>query len=140
MRRRALLPIIAALSLSAVGGALAPPARCQTTTTPLHYSNVYSPRVLIKPPPSPAENSVPPQAPSHTKVRVPDVDPELQRLLTQAQEAMDKKDYPAAIKIYSDYLAKKRDDAGIHFQLGYGYTAARDSENAAKEYRRATEL
>ena len=80
------------------------------------------------------------QVPSHTKVRVPDVDPELQRLLTQAQEAMDKKDYPAAVKAYSDYLAKKPDDAGIHFQLGYAYTAARDSENAAKEYRRATEL
>ncbi len=53
---------------------------------------------------------------------------------------MDKKDYPAAIKSYSDYLAQKPDDAGIHFQLGYAYTAARDSENAAKEYRRATEL
>lgn len=80
------------------------------------------------------------QTPSHTKVRVPDVDPALQQLLTQAQEAMDKKDYPAAIKIYSDYLAKKSDDPGIHFQLGYAYTAARDSDNAAKEYRRATEL
>ena len=80
------------------------------------------------------------QAASHTKVRVPDVDPALQQLLTQAQEAMDKKDFPAAIKSYSDYLAQKPDDAGIHFQLGYAYTAARDPENAAKEYRRATEL
>ena len=53
---------------------------------------------------------------------------------------MDKKDFPAAIKSYSDYLAQKPDDAGIHFQLGYAYTAARDPENAAKEYRRATEL
>jgi tetratricopeptide (TPR) repeat protein len=53
---------------------------------------------------------------------------------------MDKKDYPTAIKCYSGYLAQKPDDAGIHFQLGYAYTAARDPENAAKEYRRATEL
>jgi tetratricopeptide (TPR) repeat protein len=140
MRRRVPLSIVAALSLSTVGAGLAPPARCRTTTTPLHFSNVYSPRVPINPPPSPPEDSVRPQAPSHTKVRVPDVDPELQGLLTQAQEAMDKKDYPVAIKFYSDYLAKKPDDAGIHFQLGYSYTAAHDSENAAKEYRRATEL
>ncbi len=53
---------------------------------------------------------------------------------------MDKKDYAAAIKFYSDAAAKKPDDANIHFQLGYAYTAAQDSENAAKEYRRATEL
>jgi Flp pilus assembly protein TadD len=90
--------------------------------------------LLIAPRPAAA------QVPSHTKVHVPDVDPERQRMLAQAQEALDKKEYPAAIKIYSDYLAKKPDDAGIHFQLGYAYTTARDSENAAKEYRRATEL
>lgn len=84
--------------------------------------------------------AAPPQAPAHTKVRVPEVDPALQQLLTQAQEAMDKKDYPAAIKSYSDYLKTKPDDANIHFQLGYAYTAAGDSENAAKEYRRASEL
>jgi tetratricopeptide (TPR) repeat protein len=80
------------------------------------------------------------QAPSHTKVRVRDVDPELQHMLAQAQEALDKKDYPAAIKIYSDAAAKYPANATIHFQLGYAYTALRDSENAAAQYRRATEL
>jgi tetratricopeptide (TPR) repeat protein len=80
------------------------------------------------------------QTESRTKVRVPEIDPAQQKLLTQAQEAMDKKDYATAIKNYSDYLTQKPDDATIHFQLGYAYTAARDSENAAKEYRRATEL
>lgn len=91
-------------------------------------------RSEAKPAASPAQST------SHTKVRVPEVDPALKQLLDQAQEAMDKKDFPAAIKNYSDYLAQKPDDAGIHFQLGYAYTAARDPENAAKEFRRATEL
>lgn len=80
------------------------------------------------------------QAPSRTKVRVSDVDPELQRILAQAQEAIDKKDYPAAIKIYSDAADKYPSNATIHFQLGYAYTALNDSENAAAQYRRATEL
>jgi tetratricopeptide (TPR) repeat protein len=80
------------------------------------------------------------QAPSHTKVRVPDVDPELQHMLARAQEALDKKDYPAAIQIYSDAAAKYPANATIHFQLGYAYTALTDSENAAAQYRRATEL
>ncbi len=138
--RRASLSIVASLSLSAVGAGLAPPATAQTATAPFHLSDSVSPLLVINPLPSRPVNSAPPQAPSHTKVRVPEVDPALQRLLTQAQEAMDKKDYPTAIKSYSDYLAQKPDDAGIHFQLGYAYTAARDPENAAKEYRRATEL
>jgi tetratricopeptide (TPR) repeat protein len=80
------------------------------------------------------------QQPSHTKVRVPDVDPELQRLLTQAQQALDKNDYATAIQIYSDAAAKYPTNATIHFQLGYAYTAQNDSENAAIHYRRATEL
>jgi len=138
--RRASLSIVASLSLSAVGAGLAPPASAQIATAPFHLSDLDARPLAINPLPSLRVNSDPSQAPSHTKVRVPEVDPALQRLLTQAQEAMDKKDYPTAIKSYSDYLAQKPDDAGIHFQLGYAYTAARDSENAAKEYRRATEL
>ena len=80
------------------------------------------------------------QTPSRTKVRVPDVDPELQRLLTQAQQAIDKNDYAAAIQIYSDAATKYPTNATIHFQLGYAYTALNDSENAATQYRRASEL
>ena len=80
------------------------------------------------------------QAPSHTKVRVSDVDPELQRLLTQAQQAIDKNDYATAIQIYSDAATKYPTNATIHFQLGWAYTALNDSENAAVHYRRATEL
>jgi tetratricopeptide (TPR) repeat protein len=80
------------------------------------------------------------QAPSHTKVRVPDVDPELQHMLTQAQQAFDKSDYPSAIQIYSDATTKYPTNATIQFQLGWTYTALNDSENAAIHYRRASEL
>jgi tetratricopeptide (TPR) repeat protein len=168
MRRRALLSFAASISLSAVGAGLAPPANVKTARTPSIYLVADRPTLCFVSPASsrpqilgfivplfnlkfeisnlkfpflslPVTNSNS-QQPSHTKVRVPDVDPELQRLLTQAQEAIDKKDYPAAIQIYSDAAAKYPTNATIHFQLGYAYTALNDSENAAIHYRRATEL
>jgi tetratricopeptide (TPR) repeat protein len=67
-------------------------------------------------------------------------DPGLRALLAQAQSATEKKDYAAAARAYTQYLAQKPDDAPIHFQLGYVYSAANDSERAAAEYRKAIAL
>jgi superkiller protein 3 len=70
-------------------------------------------------------------------------DPEaatLNQLLADAQKALDAKDYATAAKDYQDYLAKKPDDAAIHFQLGYTYTALRQSSDAAQEYQKAIDL
>ena len=64
----------------------------------------------------------------------------LRALLAEAQSAEQKKDYAAAAQAYSDYLAQKPDDAAIHFQLGYAYSALAQPENAASEYRKAIEL
>lgn len=64
----------------------------------------------------------------------------LQALLVQAQAAEEKKDYAAAADAYEQYLAQKPDDAAIHFQLGYAYSALARTENAANEYRKAIEL
>jgi tetratricopeptide (TPR) repeat protein len=65
---------------------------------------------------------------------------ELNALLAGAQKAMDAKDYQTAAKDYQDFLAKKPDNANIHFQLGYAYTAMGKSDEAKEQYQRAAEL
>jgi hypothetical protein len=61
------------------------------------------------------------QSTGAVKKRVP-ADPaaqELNLLLTSAQDAVSRKDYAAAAQNYQDYLAKKPDDATVHYNLGY---------------------
>ena len=61
-------------------------------------------------------------------------------LLAAAQEAMAKKDYPAAVGAYQEYLSKRPNDAIAHFQLGYAFTALSRPADAKPEYERAIEL
>lgn len=65
---------------------------------------------------------------------------ELNRLLSAAQSSVDQKDYAAAAQDYQAYLAKKPDDATVHFDLGYAYTAMQQPENAKSEYEKAISL
>jgi len=77
-----------------------------------------------------------------TKKRVP-ADPAAQalnRLLTAAQEAIDRQDYDTAAQNYQGYLAKKPDDAGVHYNLGYVYTALKRPADAKGEYEKAISL
>ncbi|MGC2330944.1 MAG: tetratricopeptide repeat protein [Candidatus Acidiferrales bacterium] len=70
-------------------------------------------------------------------------DPEaraLNQLLRDAQAAVDRQDYDAAAQNYQDYLAKKPDDAEVHFNLGYVYTALQRPEDATTEYQKAIAL
>ena len=70
-------------------------------------------------------------------------DPEavaLNNLLADAQTALDGKDYAAAAKDYQSYLEKKPDDAAVHFQLGYAYTAMQKLDDAKLQYQKAIEL
>jgi tetratricopeptide (TPR) repeat protein len=70
-------------------------------------------------------------------------DPEavaLNNLLADAQTALDHKDYPTAAKDYQSYLEKKPDDAAVHFQLGYAYTAMQKLDDAKLQYQKAIEL
>jgi superkiller protein 3 len=62
---------------------------------------------------------------------------ELQKLLTDAQAAADRKDFQTAAQNYLNYLAKKPDDAITHFNLGYVYTAMQQPTNAKAEYEKA---
>lgn len=77
-----------------------------------------------------------------TKKRIP-ADPaaqELNRLLAAAQEAADRQDYATAAQNYQDYLAKKPDDAIVHYDLGYAYTAMQRPTDARAEYEKAISL
>lgn len=82
------------------------------------------------------------QTASSTKKHVP-IDPaaaELNRLLALAQEAVDRQDFETAAQNYQDYLAKKPDDATVHYDLGYVYTALQRHDDAKAEYEKAIGL
>ncbi len=65
---------------------------------------------------------------------------ELNRLLNAAQTAVQQRDFEAAAKNYEQYLAKKPDDATVHFDLGYVYTALARTDDAEAQYRKAIAL
>jgi Flp pilus assembly protein TadD len=65
---------------------------------------------------------------------------ELNRLLTAAQEAVNQQDYATAARNYETYLAKKPDDAIVHYDLGYAYTALQRPADAKAEYEKAIAL
>jgi Flp pilus assembly protein TadD len=79
-----------------------------------------------------------------TRTKIPQrEDPDqaaIQGLLAAAQDAMAKKDYPAAVDWYQQYLSKRPNDAIAHFQLGYAFTALSRPADAKPEYERAIEL
>ena len=64
----------------------------------------------------------------------------LNQLLNAAQAAIDRKDFEAAAQDYRDYLAKKPDDAIVHYDLGYAYSALNRAADAKSEYERAIAL
>jgi tetratricopeptide (TPR) repeat protein len=65
---------------------------------------------------------------------------ELNALLAGAQKAIDAQDFATAAKDYQDFLTKQPNNANIHFQLGYAYTALKRPADAKDEYERAAEL
>lgn len=78
---------------------------------------------------------------STTKHRVANAEAqELNNLLNAAQQAIDRQDYAGAAQNYQDYLAKKPDDATVHYDLGYAYTALHKPADAKSEYEKAIAL
>ena len=61
-------------------------------------------------------------------------------LRAQAQDALDRKDYAAAIDLLQKIAAQAPADALPHFELGYAYSELAENEQAAAEYRRAIAL
>ncbi|HXU19589.1 MAG TPA: tetratricopeptide repeat protein [Verrucomicrobiae bacterium] len=65
---------------------------------------------------------------------------ELNQLLDAAQQAIDRQDYASAAQNYQDYLTKNPDDATVHYDLGYAYTALQKPADAKSEYEKAIAL
>jgi Flp pilus assembly protein TadD len=64
----------------------------------------------------------------------------LNDLLDQAQAALDKKDYAAAIPPLQKFLEEKPDVVYAHFQLAYAYTALKRLDEAKSEYEKCIAL
>jgi tetratricopeptide (TPR) repeat protein len=64
----------------------------------------------------------------------------LNHLLDDAQAAIDRQDYTTAAQDYREYLVKKPDDATVHYDLGYAYTALQKTADAKSEYEKAIAL
>ncbi len=64
----------------------------------------------------------------------------LNDLLDEAQAAIDKKDFSAAVTVLNKFLAEKPDVAYAHFQLAYAYTGLERRDDAKKEYQGAIAL
>jgi Flp pilus assembly protein TadD len=73
--------------------------------------------------------------PTAQKLRNP-----LNDLLDEAQAALDKNDYEAAIPPLQKFIAEKPDVAYAHFQLAYAYTALKRTDDARQEYERCVTL
>jgi Flp pilus assembly protein TadD len=73
--------------------------------------------------------------PTAQKLRNP-----LNDLLDEAQAALDRNDYEAAIPPLQKFIAEKPDVAYAHFQLAYAYTALKRTDDARQEYERCVTL
>jgi Flp pilus assembly protein TadD len=85
---------------------------------------------------APAQQSAPkPTQSSSQKVRNP-----LNDLLDEAQAALDKNNYEAAVAPLQKFIAQKPDVAFAHFQLAYAYTALKRADDAQAEYEKCISL
>jgi Flp pilus assembly protein TadD len=82
-----------------------------------------------------SQNSTSNSSQSRQKVANP-----LNDLLDEAQAALDKNDFAAAIPPLQKFLAEKPDVAFAHFQLAYAFTGLHQDEQARPEYERAVAL
>jgi superkiller protein 3 len=64
----------------------------------------------------------------------------LNDLLNAAQTEIDKQDFEGAAQDYRDYLTKRPDDAMVHYDLGYIYSALNRPGDAKDQYQRAIAL
>jgi tetratricopeptide (TPR) repeat protein len=78
-----------------------------------------------------------PSASGETQTIAPD---SLAPLLAQAQQALDREDYAAAMVLLQTIIAARPGDALPHFQLGYAHSRLQQYAEAAAEYRRALAL
>ncbi|HEV7966771.1 MAG TPA: tetratricopeptide repeat protein [Candidatus Acidoferrales bacterium] len=64
----------------------------------------------------------------------------LASLLKQANDAIDKMDFAAAVDPLQKYIAERPDEPYPHFQLGYAYAGLKRADDAKQEFSRAIAL
>jgi Flp pilus assembly protein TadD len=79
-------------------------------------------------------------APSATPQKTQKIRNPLNDLLDQAQAAIDRNDFAAAISPLEKFIAEKPDVAYAHFQLAYAYTALKRPDDARSEYQKCIAL
>ncbi|MFZ0038064.1 MAG: tetratricopeptide repeat protein [Candidatus Acidiferrales bacterium] len=85
--------------------------------------------------------AVPAQSTTRTLIHEEDpADAASRETIAKAEAAMDRKDFAGAVQICTDYLDNYPDNAAVHFQLGYAYSALGKPDDAEDEYRNAIEI
>jgi Flp pilus assembly protein TadD len=87
---------------------------------------------------SPAHQSTSAKTPSHSSAGEKE-DP-LAPLLQQANEAIDKMDFAAALDPLQKYIAQRPDEPYPHFQLGYAFAGLKRTQDARTEFSHAIAL
>ncbi len=85
-----------------------------------------------------SQRKLPAQSPVSSSPKEKD-DP-LAPLLQQANDAIDKMDFAAAIDPLQKYIAQRPDEAYPHFQLGYAFSGLKHLDDAKREFSRAIAL
>jgi tetratricopeptide (TPR) repeat protein len=84
------------------------------------------------------QRKTPATPPANSSAQEPE-DP-LAPLLQQANEAIDKMDFAAALDPLQKYIAQRSEEPYPHFQLGYAYAGLKRAEDAKREFSRAIAL
>lgn len=97
---------------------------------------------LLTPSPShsqsaPRQSSASSQKPNENSAQKDDL---VAPLLAQAQDALDRKDYAAAVPLLEKVVAAKPTDALPHFDLGVAYSQLKRNPEATAEFRQAISL
>ena len=106
------------------------PTRLTLMTTGLLFALVSPSTARLPQNPAPKTSQ-----PSTQRLRNP-----LNDLLDEAQAALDKNDYEAAVASLQKFIAEKPDVAYAHFQLAYAYTALKRPDVARQEFERCIAL
>jgi tetratricopeptide (TPR) repeat protein len=91
-------------------------------------------------PPAPANSRSSPSSQSKSQANAAPTPDPLAPLLAQAQDALDRNDFAAAVPLLEKIAAAKPTDALPHFELGFAYSELKKNAEAIAEYRRAISL
>jgi tetratricopeptide (TPR) repeat protein len=96
--------------------------------------------LLASPVPSFAQTKAPAKANPPADKKTVSEQQRLALLFSDANTALEKKDYRLAAELFEKYISAQPGDAAAHVQLGYAYVRMARNEDARKAFERAIEL